>query len=166
MQTILFVATNHGKLTEAQILDAQKSLGVTHFVYLVDIDPDLSKKIANIPAMATSDEVADLANQVVKLAEKSNAHFLLVAGEPLFVTAATLLAENLVQGVSFDLVKSLLPNPSDKSDFSRFRKIEVVQSTTERESVESTTDGKVVKTSVFVHKQWRRNLLGWLPSFV
>jgi hypothetical protein len=128
--TTLFVAFSH-TLTESQISDAKASLGVDGIITLSETDSDLQKKFSQVPAQATTKEIVELAQSIVGLAQKAGAKFFYVAGEPSLVIHSSILAHK--EG------------------------LEVVQSTTERRSVETLqSDGTVVKSAIFAHVQWRK----------
>jgi hypothetical protein len=130
MTKTLFVAFSH-KLTEAQVSDAKASLGVERIVTLGEVDPELQKQFSQVPAIATTDEVVDLASGIVGQAIGHCATHIYVAGEPTLALHASIMAHEA--GLC------------------------VVQSTTERRSTEVVQpDGSVLKTAVFAHVQWRR----------
>lgn len=129
MTQTLFVAFSHS-LTEGQVSDAKKSLGVEKIVTLQEVDPILQKEFSQVPADASTEDIKELALKVVDRAVKAGASHFYVAGEPGVVIHASLTA--------------------DLAD------IKVVQSTTARDSVEEIQkDGTVKKTVVFKHVQWR-----------
>jgi hypothetical protein len=127
----LFVAFSH-TLTEGQLSDAKKSMGVEKIITLGDVDCKLQKEFSQVPARATRREIIKLARKIVTLAENLEATHLFVAGEPSLFLHCCLAAQGIMK---------------------------VVQSTTERISTEVIQpDGTVVKTAVFSHVQWREIL--------
>lgn len=129
-QKTLFVAFSH-TLTKAQIEDAQASLGVCSIVTLAEVAPAMQALFSQVSAYATTQEIIELAREIVSLALDCGATHFYVAGEPSLALHCSMIAH------SCELV--------------------VVQSTTERRSVEThQPDGSVVKSAVFQHVQWRR----------
>jgi hypothetical protein len=126
MQIGMFVAFSH-KLTKEQIEDAESSLGVTTFVYPSE---DIQKKISNIPDDMDPREIRDLAWRIVDEAMEADCEYFFMAGQP-----------ELFQYCTARVLHGRYMTP--------------VNSVTKRESVESMIDGKVVKTSSFVHVRWR-----------
>lgn len=129
MMKKLFVAFSH-TLTESQIADAKKSLSVDSIVTLAEVSPDLQAEFSQVPARATKLEIISLAASVVSEAQLAGATHIYVAGEQSVVIHASIIAHE--------------------------RGLKVIQSTTERKTVERIQeDGSVVKTAVFSHVQWR-----------
>jgi hypothetical protein len=127
---ILFVAFSHS-LTQGQIQDAEKSLGIEELILLKDVDAEMQSKVSQIPASATYVDIIKLATDIVDMAQECGAKFFMIAGEPTLVLHASILAKNCG--------------------------MEVVQSTTERISSEILQeDGSILKTAVFQHVQWRK----------
>ena len=126
----LFVAFSH-TLTQAQIEDAKASLGVSSIVTLAEVAPAMQAMFSQVSAYATTQDIIELAREIVSIALDSGATHFYVAGEPSLALHCSMIAH------SCELV--------------------VVQSTTERKSVEThQPDGSVVKSAVFQHVQWRR----------
>lgn len=135
----LFVAFSH-TLTVAQVEDARQSLGVDRIIMLSEADPQLQRQFSQVDPRATTKEIQDLARRVIDCAlavcgdepeDVSRFHCILAAGEPT-------LAFWIAHIAHFDHT---------------FR---VVQSTTERQSVEAVqSDGSIIKTAIFQHVQWR-----------
>lgn len=129
-QKTLFVAFSH-TLTAAQIEDAKASLGVDGIITLAEVFAPLQEQFSQVPASATTQEIKELAREIVSVALDAGATHFYVAGEPSLALHCSILAHEC------ELV--------------------VVQSTTERKSVEThQPDGSVVKSAVFAHVQWRR----------
>ena len=129
-QKILFVAFSH-TLTEGQISDAKASLGVSSIVTLAEVAPGIQAQFSQVSAYATTQDIIELAREIVSIALDAGATHFYVAGEPSLALHCSMIAH------SCELI--------------------VVQSTTERKSVEThQPDGSVQKTAVFQHVQWRR----------
>lgn len=129
-QKTLFVAFSH-TLTEGQVSDAKSYLGVSSIVTLAEVAPGIQAQFSQVSAYATTQDIIELAREIVSIALDSDATHFYVAGEPSLALHCSMIAH------SCELI--------------------VVQSTTERKSVESVQpDGSVQKTAVFAHVQWRR----------
>jgi hypothetical protein len=129
-QKILFVAFSH-TLTKAQIEDAKASLGISSIVTLAEVFAPLQAQFSQVSPYASTGDIIELAREIVSIALDCGATHFYVAGEPSLALHCSVIAH------SCELV--------------------VVQSTTERKSVESVQpDGSVLKTAVFAHVQWRR----------
>ena len=123
----LFLLFSH-KLTEQQVADAKKSLGVEKFVYL---PTELQKLWSSIPP--SLDELNAYLTPVVEYIDsyaKSREDIFLVQGD---------------FGACYDIVSYLKDNGFD-----------AYYATTSRKTVEKLVEGKVVKTSVFEHVRFRR----------
>lgn len=129
IKKVLFVAFSHS-LTSEQISDAQKTLGIDEIVSLGESNPELQKMVSNVDPEATPQHIMVLAQNLINEASKANATHFYMAGEPALFLYSTLFANKYG--------------------------LKVVQSTTKRESVETTKpDGTVIKTAIFKHVQWR-----------
>jgi len=123
----LFLLFSH-KLTEQQVADAKKSLGVEEFVYL---PTELQKLWSSIPP--SLDELNAYLAPVVEYIDsyaKSKEDIFLVQGD---------------FGACYDIVSYLKDNGFD-----------AYYATTSRKTAEKLVDGKVVKTSVFEHVRFRK----------
>lgn len=129
MTQILYVAFSH-TLTQDQISDAKESLGIESIITLSEDKEYLHKKMVAIPAQLPTWQVRVLAEDIVWRAIEAGASHFYIAGEPTLCYYA--ITEAIKSG------------------------LKVVQSTTERVSVESIQpDGSVLKTATFKHVQWR-----------
>jgi len=126
MQIGMFVAFSH-KLTKEQIEDAESSLGVTTFVYPSE---DIQKQMMNVSDDLDPKEIRELGWKIVAEAMEADCEYFFFAGQPELLTYC-------ISRVLHE--KYMTP----------------VNSVTKRESTEAMIDGKVVKTSSFVHVRWR-----------
>lgn len=126
MQIGMFVAFSH-KLTKEQIEDAEASLGVSTFVYPSE---DIQKQMMNVSDDLDPKEIRELGWKIVAEAMEADCEYFFFAGQPELLTYC-------ISRVLHE--KYMIP----------------VNSVTKRESTEAMIDGKVVKTSSFVHVRWR-----------
>ena len=128
----MFVILSH-TLTEDQKKDAMHTLGVSEFILLKDVNPELQEKVSNFDPELSTDDVYDLAIEVYNTITEVNPLFVCMQGEA---------------GLQF-LVWTIITSAEN-------RHIIIAQSTTKRTSVDILQpDGAVKKVSEFKHIQWR-----------
>ena len=121
----MFLFFSH-KLTDEQIRDAKKNLGVDEFIYLPD---DLQKKFSNVPPEI--DDIKEYSLDFMKFLDKNakKDDFVLIQGD---------------FGVVFWVV-----------EYCKQNNLKAVYSTTKRVVKEKNIEGKVVKISEFQHIKFR-----------
>lgn len=122
----LFLYFSH-KLTQEQIDDAKKSLGVVEFIYLPE---NLQKLWSNVPP-----ELKDLNSYLAPLKDFLKQHansgdFVLIQGD---------------FGASYQII-----------NFAKSLELVPIYSTTKRDAIEKLIDGKVVKVSQYKHIIFRK----------
>jgi hypothetical protein len=122
----LFLLFSH-KLTEQQVADAKKSLGVEEFVYL---PTEIQKLWSSIPP--SLDELNAYLTPIVEYIDSY------AKTEDIFLVQGDF-------GACFDIVSYL-----------NERGFDAYYATTSRKTVEKLVEGKVVKTSVFEHVRFRK----------
>jgi hypothetical protein len=92
------------------------------------VAPELQKKLSQIPPEANSIHILMLVKELKEVIVDGQYDYLALSGEPSFVAMA----------------------------YSELRQdVNIVFATTKRVSKEEEIDGKIVKTNVFEHVQWR-----------
>ena len=121
----MFLFFSH-KLTNEQIKDAKKNLGIDEFIYLPD---DLQKRFSNVPPEI--DDIKEYSLDFMEFLDKNakKNDFVLIQGD---------------FGVVFWLV-----------EYCRDNNLKAVYSTTKRVVKENNIDGKIVKISEFQHIKFR-----------
>ena len=160
----LFVAFSHS-LTTSQVEGFFTQYGEGKIITLADVAPELQKNMGNIPATATLVEIQDLAKAIVAEAVKAGATHFFCTGEPTLTMWANLIANGNISSnwrlnpTGFNGLLDLFPLVVKKKkvhNYTVYQKLSVIQSTTERRSIEVTNpDGSVTKTQIFQHVQWR-----------
>lgn len=149
----LLVAFSHS-LTEGQVSDAKKSLGVTEIILLKDTAPEIHSIMTAFPASASFEDAKQVARNIVAQAIAHECEYLYFAGEPAIQMAVyDVIGGELMEWDEDHYIYNFLPL---RDYWALGKKLTLIQSTTERVSSEVIQpDGTVLKTATFKHVQWR-----------
>jgi hypothetical protein len=145
MKNVLFVAMSH-VLTEEQKKAAGVELGVYKIVTLEEVNPQLQEQLKAVPASWDISQIKELSLSIVYAAHAEMATHFYMVGEPALTYWCNYYAQRQLTDVL--TINGVFHEPFP---------LKVVQSTTERTSVEKINeDGSVSKLSVFKHVIWRK----------